>query len=218
VPTQTAVQRWFDRTYAELGFAYLRPAEFYAVFLEYLNVHPGERLLDLGCGPGLLLGEALRRGARAHGADLSLTALAMARRHAPAAGLVRCNAEAPPFRDGSFQHATCIGTLEHFLSAEGALAELRRVLAVGGRACIMVPNVRALRWRIDAHLLRRHDPESHERAATFAEWRAVLARSDLTIERIERDEWPWRRWRRLLGGRHLVPLRWATQYVFLLRR
>jgi ubiquinone/menaquinone biosynthesis C-methylase UbiE len=214
MPTQAAIQRWFDRTYAEKGFAYLRPAEFYAVFMELLGVRRGDRLLDVGCGPGLLLGEAFRAGARSCGVDLSLTALAMARRRTPGVRVFRANAEALPFRDGWFDHLTCIGTLEHFLATDRALGEMRRVLKDGGHACVMVPNVRALKWQIDARLLRAHEEESHERAATLEEWREVLAGAGFAVERIERDEWPERRWRR----RHLVPLRWATQYVFLLRR
>jgi SAM-dependent methyltransferase len=219
MPTQAAIRRWFDRTYAEKGLTYLRPAAFYAIFMEYLGVRPGERLLDVGCGPGLLLGEAVCRGARGHGVDVSLTALAIARRRTPGAGGVCCNAEALPFRDGGFDHVTCIGTLEHFLSAERALGEMRRVLKADGRACIQVPNVRALKWQIDAKLMRAHEEDSHERAATLEQWRELLARGGFAIERIERDEWPRRRWRaRLAGARHLLPLRWATQYVFLLRR
>ena len=219
MPTQAAIQRWFDRTYAEKGFTYLRPAEFYAVFMALLGVRPGDRLLDVGCGPGLLLGEALQHGAGSHGVDLSLTALAMARRRAPGARVFRSNGEALPFRDGWFDHVTCIGTLEHFLATGRALGEMRRVLKESGRACIMVPNVRTLKWQIDARLFRAHEEESHERAATLEEWREVLSGAGFELERIERDEWPSRRWRpRLFKGRHLVPLRWATQYVFLLRR
>jgi ubiquinone/menaquinone biosynthesis C-methylase UbiE len=215
MPTQVAVQRWFNRTYAEQGLTYLRPSEFYSVFMEYLEVRPGQRLLDIGCGPGLLLGEAVRCGARSCGIDLSQTALAMARRGAPGARIACSNAETLPFRDGWFDGVTCIGTLEHFLSAGRALAEMRRVLKAAGRACIMVPNVRALKWRFEAKLLHAHDEDSHERAATLEEWRSVLTQSGFAIERIERDEWPRRR--RLFGARYLVPLRWATQYVFLLR-
>ncbi len=218
MPTQDAVRRWFDRTYADRGLSYLRPQAYYAVFLERLGVGRGERLLDVGCGPGLLLAEALRAGAAAFGIDLSLTALAMARRWAPGARLACANAEALPFRDGAFRHLTCIGTLEHFLAPAGALAAMRRALAAGGRACVMVPNARSPKWRLDA-ALGRHEEDSREQAAPFEEWRRVLAGSGLAVERVERDEWPRRpRWRRLLGGRYLVPLRWANQYVFLLGR
>jgi SAM-dependent methyltransferase len=218
MPTQVAIQRWFNRTYAEKGLSYLRPAEFYSIFLEYLGIRPGDRLLDVGCGPGLLVGEAGRCGVRGYGVDLSLTALAMARRRMPGAWVSCSNAEALPFRDGWFAGVTCIGTLEHFLSTERALGEMRRVLKPGGRACILVPNVRSLKWRLEAKLLHAHEEDSHERAATLEDWHEVLSRGGFAIERIERDEWPRRRWRaRLFGARHLVPLRWATQYVFLLR-
>jgi SAM-dependent methyltransferase len=219
-PTQAAIRRWFDRTYAAQGLAYLRPPEFYAIFMERLAVRPGDRLLDLGCGPGLLLGEALRRGARAHGIDISATALSIARRRTPAAPALCANAEALPFRDGSFDHLTCIGTLEHFLAPLRALSEMRRVLRAGGRACILLPNVRALKWQIDARILRAHEAGSHERAATLEEWRGLLTRGGFAIERIERDEWPRRRPAPsppAASRRHLVPLRYATQFIFLLR-
>jgi ubiquinone/menaquinone biosynthesis C-methylase UbiE len=213
MPTQAAVQRWFNRTYAERGLSYLRPSEFYSIFLEYLEARPGQRLLDVGCGPGLLLGEAVRAGAQSWGVDLSQTALGMARRGAPGARVACSNAETLPFRDGWFDGVTCIGTLEHFFSPERALAEMRRVLKPDGRACIMVPSSRALKWWLEAKLLRIHEEDSHERAATLEEWRELLSRGGFTIERIERDEWP----RRRPSAWHLVPLRWATQYVFLLR-
>jgi SAM-dependent methyltransferase len=141
----------------------------------------------------------------------------MARRGAPGAGIACSNAETLPFRDGWFDGVTCIGTFEHFLSPERALAEMRRVLKADGRACIMVPNSRALKWLIEAKLLRIHEADSHERAATLEEWQGVLTQSGFAIERIERDEWPRRR-RRLFGARHLAPLRYTNQYVFLLRR
>lgn len=227
MPSQYVVQRWFDRTYAAKGLAYLRPSAFYSVFLEYLGVGAGGRLLDIGCGPGLLTGEASGAGAKGYGVDLSLTALALARRRTSRPLLACANAEALPFRGGSVHYLTCIGTLEHFLSAERALGEMRRVLAPSGRACIMVPNSRAPKWVLEAKLLRRHDENSLERAATLEEWRELITRCGFAVEWIGRDEWP-RRARRppssagggASGGaarRHFWPLRFATQYVFLLR-
>ena len=227
-PSQPAIQRWFDRTYRTQGLAYLRPAEFYAVFLEYLEVRPGQRLLDLGCGPGLLLGRALARGAGAWGIDLSVTALALARAQAPGGQLHCCSAENLCFRGGSFDFVTCIGTFEHFLDGDRALAEMRRVLRPEGRICVMVPNSRTLKWQLEGELLGRHDRDSHERAAPLEAWREIFVRNGFRIERIHRDEWPAYRRRRLLGrgregfaaagrrSRHLLPLRFANQFVFLL--
>lgn len=227
-PSQQAIRRWFDRTYRTRGLSYLREGEFYSIFMDYLEVGPGDRLLDVGCGPGLLLAEAVRRGAGACGVDLSATAVALARRSLPQSRVCVANAEGLPFADGVFDHVTCIGTFEHFLDGNRALAELRRVSKADGRICVMVPNSRTLKWQIEARL-GVHDPDSHERAATLEHWREVFVRNDFAIASLHRDEWPRYRRRRLLGGgregfaatsrsaRHLLPLRFANQFVFVLR-
>jgi SAM-dependent methyltransferase len=223
-PSLQAIRAWFDRTYRDQGLAYLRPAEFYSIFMEWLDVRPGHRLLDVGCGPGLLLGQAVERGAAAWGVDVSATALVLARRLVPRARVCAGNAEALGFADHVFNHVTCIGTFEHFPDGDHALAELRRVLKPDGRLCVMVPNSRTLKWQLESRL-GVHD----ERAATLEHWREVFLGSRFTIDRIHRDEWPRYRRRRLFrrGGsgfaaaarraRHLAPLRFANQFVFLLR-
>ncbi len=228
-PSQVAIQRWFNRTYSAKGLSYLRPAEFYSIFMEYLEVRPGHRLLDVGCGPGLLLGEAMKYGAGAWGIDMSHTALELARRHLSRARVHVCNAQNLCFGDDRFDFITCIGTFEHFLDGEQALAEMRRVLKADGRICIMVPNSRTLKWQIEGELLGIHDKDSHERAGTLEYWRETFLRSGFTIDHIHRDEWPAYQRRRLFGGgregfaasgqraRHLLPLRFANQFVFLLR-
>ncbi len=228
-PSQLAIQRWFNRTYSTKGLTYLRPAEFYSIFMDYLDVRPGHRLLDIGCGPGLLLGQAAERGADAWGIDVSQTALALARRQVPRARVHVCNAESLCFGDDSFDHITCIGTFEHFLDGDRALAEMRRVLKPNGRICVMVPNSRTLKWQIEGELLSVHDKDSHERAASLEHWRQVFLRNRFDIGHIHRDEWPAYQRRRWFGRggqgfaaasksvRHLLPLRFANQFVFLLR-
>lgn len=227
-PSQQAIRAWFDQTYRSKGLDYLREAEFYAIFMHYLGVREGDRLLDVGCGPGLLLSRAVARGARAWGVDLSASAVAMARELAPGAHVSASNAQSLPFADGSFDHLTCIGTFEHFLDGAVALAEFRRVLANSGRICIMVPNSRTVKWQLERRL-GVHDPDSHERAATLEYWRSVFEGNDFQVEALHRDEWPrYSRRRRLLGAgrgfveesvgaRHLLPLRFANQFVFVLR-
>jgi SAM-dependent methyltransferase len=229
MPAQQAIQRWFDRTYRAKGFSYLRPGEFYSIFLDYLKVREGDRLLDIGCGPGLLLKQAARRGVRPYGVDISIVGLSMVRERTPEAGVSLCNAERLCYEDASFDHLTCIGVFEHCLDADATLAEMQRVTKPGGQICIMVPNCRTLKWKIESDLLHCHDEDSNEQAATLEQWREVFVRNGLVIERIHRDEWPrYARRRRLLGpaagkftavsrSRHWLPLRYANQFVFLMR-
>lgn len=232
MPAQQAIQRWFDRTYSVAGLSYLRPPEFYSIFLDYLDVRlgdRGDRLLDVGCGPGLLLGQAAERGVRPYGIDISAVGLSMARQREPMAGINLCSAERVCYDDASFDHVTCIGVFEHCLDPDATLAEMQRVIKPGGRICIMVPNSRTLKWKIEAELLRCHDEDSNEQAGTLEQWREVFVRNGLVVERIYRDEWPrYARRRRLLGraageftaaghSPHLLPLRYANQFVFLLR-
>ncbi len=228
--TQQAIRRWFDRTYSEKGLTYLRPPEFYSVFMEYLGVRPGTRLLDIGCGPGLLLGQATARGAFAAGIDVSESGLSMVDASAPDAHCCLCNAEALCWPDAFFDFITCIGVFEHILQPEKALDEMRRVTRPDGRICIMVPNSLTFRWQLEAKVLRIHDEASNERAATFATWRELFLRNGFGIENVYWDEWPGyvRRLRASgaicgtfaeygIGKRHLLPLQFSNQFVFILR-
>jgi SAM-dependent methyltransferase len=226
---QQEVEEWFDATYAAKGPAYLRAPSYYDVFLDYLAVTPGQRLLDIGCGPGLLLSRALRRGLSCAGIDLSEVALRMACDRARGALLARCNAEALCLPTASFDHITCIGVLEHILDFARALAEMRRVAKPGAEICILVPNAHALS-RISG-IRKTASGRVEERAATLDEWAQVFRRNGLVIEQIHRDVWAMCRLRRRLrtrrsGGRqrapgahvlHVVPPRYTGQFVFILR-
>jgi ubiquinone/menaquinone biosynthesis C-methylase UbiE len=226
---QQATEEWFNATYATKGLAYLRAPSYYDTFLDYLEVAPGQRLLDIGCGPGLLLSRALRRGLSCAGIDLSEVALRMACDWARGALLARCNAEGLCFPRASFDHVTCIGVFEHILDFARALSEIRRVAKPRAEICMLVPNARALS-RISG-IRKTASGRVEERAATLDEWAQVFRRNGLVIKQIHRDAWAMRRLRRLLRARrsigrqravgarprHLVPLRYTEQFVFILR-
>src|SRR5215213_7461573 len=70
--------------------------------LDALALGPGDRLLDVGCGGGLLLRDAVGLGVAAVGVDRSDEMVALARDRAPGAEVVRRRAEQLPFGDGAF--------------------------------------------------------------------------------------------------------------------
>jgi SAM-dependent methyltransferase len=101
-----------------------------------LALAPGDRLLEIGCGGGLLLREALETGAAATGVDHSEDMVRLAAEKAPGAHVVRASADALPFPDGAFT-AVAMSVVFFFLDdPHGVLAECRRVLAPGGRLAV----------------------------------------------------------------------------------
>jgi len=107
-----------------------------------LPLSPGARILDAGCGTGLLtlaLLRVLERPARITAVDLSLSSLRMARRAVRKADTRRphqvcfaqANVLALPFPDHSFELVMTSGVLEYVPLREG-MGELARVLAPGG--------------------------------------------------------------------------------------
>jgi SAM-dependent methyltransferase len=104
--------------------------------LDALELGPDDHLLELGCGGGLLLGEALATGARATGIDHSEEMVALASERAPAAEVVLGEAESLPFADDTFT-AVAMSVVFFFLDDPiGVLRECGRVLRGGGRLAV----------------------------------------------------------------------------------
>lgn len=108
--------------------------------LTKLNVHPGDRLLDIGCGWGaLILRAAGHYGARATGITLSRNQLDLARQRIAEAGLEdRCEVRLMDYRelDGNFDRIASVGMFEHVGLKNLPLyfRTLHRLLAPGGTA------------------------------------------------------------------------------------
>jgi len=81
-------QHWFEPVADHLGSAYLRYAFTYGTRQEVdhlvsaLRLEPGQRVLDVGCGPGRHALELARRGVTVHGIDISERFVALARQAA----------------------------------------------------------------------------------------------------------------------------------------
>jgi len=228
--SQADVAAWFDATYRAKGLRYLRPRRAYPIFVQLLGARSGERLLDVACGPGLLLCAAVERGLAAHGVDLSHEAIALARELVPGAAVQQGNAERLPFADGTFDHVTCLGSIERFLDREAALREMQRVAKPGARFCFLVRNASTLVWRVWRQGLGRREVQGHQDALTLAQWRELFTRCGFAIDAVLPDQWPRQRVRQLLPwwrprvgraepvARPIVPLRWCNELVFVMRR
>jgi SAM-dependent methyltransferase len=110
--------------------------------LEALAPGPGDRLLDVGCGGGVLLRDALTAGAIAAGVDHSPEMVRLAREtnsEAVAAGrleVVQADATSLPFPDGSFTRVSMVIVFLFLPDPAAALREVNRVLRPGGRLAV----------------------------------------------------------------------------------
>jgi ubiquinone/menaquinone biosynthesis C-methylase UbiE len=122
-------------------------------------IGPADRILDLGCGTGIvarLLRERLGGAARITGVDASAEMIAMARSLAPELDWREGNAVALPFPDASFELVVSQQMLQFVPDPAAALREVRRVLVPGGR-------VVAATWRA------RHELPLYEVVGRIAE-------------------------------------------------
>lgn len=121
--------------------------EFYPTYLakmafvrRYLDALPSRmRVLDAGCGEGVLVDEYADR-LEMTGVDANFSSIRV--RHA--------SLDALPFADASFDRALCLDVLEHLAYEQQprALAELHRVLVPGGELLVSVPNLAHLQSRV----------------------------------------------------------------------
>jgi SAM-dependent methyltransferase len=111
-------------------------------YLDLLAPKPGERVLDVGCGSGVVTRALSRRiapGGMAVGVDPSAAFLKVAREYADAAVLGatiefrEADCRKLPFEDASFDAVIAATVLAHVPDAEKALPEMVRVTRPGGR-------------------------------------------------------------------------------------
>jgi ubiquinone/menaquinone biosynthesis C-methylase UbiE len=138
----------------------------------------GDRILDLGCGPGVSAFGMLDRvpGARVVGLDLSPTMVRFANlrqtfeRARGAVEFVRGDAMRLPFDDASFDAVTGHSFLYLVPDLARVLAEVRRVLRPGRRCVFLEPSTRARRFPRAMALRALREPRF---VTSMALWRVV---------------------------------------------
>ena len=125
-----AYDRYIGRYGAELARALAAAA----------GVRPGQRALDVGCGPGALAGElaALLGADRVAAVDPSEPFAEACRRRSPGVRVELAPAEALPFGDGEFDHALSQLVVNFMTDPVAGVREMRRVTRAGGTVAAAV--------------------------------------------------------------------------------
>ena len=151
---------------------------------------PGDRVLEVGCGAGLMAVELARRGRRVTGLEVSEVILERARERAAdvdGVELMRVEGTGLPFPDASFDFAYSIEVLEHLHEADGAahIAEVARVLRPGGRYWFLTPSPwesTAIDERFGVEV--EVDADVHLKEWTYGELKPVLERAGFRRARV----------------------------------
>jgi ubiquinone/menaquinone biosynthesis C-methylase UbiE len=177
----------------------------YRWVIELLDLQPGQTLLDIGCGEGILLRHAEQRGVNSIGVDLSFAGAKMAKNLLENKIIALGDGENLPFGNQSFDFATNIGGLEHFLNPDLGLDEMRRILRPGGYALLILPNSHYLVdiiWQVMRTGYSVSHKQALERFATFREWWDFIESHGFRVNKADKynlcfprssEDWRWYR-------------------------
>ncbi len=180
------LQDSYDRLYGEWMGQHVNDDQACRM-LDYLGTRPGQRLLDIGCGTGHTVRAALDRGLDAVGVDISAVALSQAAiQYGLGNRVFLAAAEDLPWSDGTFDHISILGSLEHFLDPACSVREVARLLKPGGRAAILVPNSHHIRaiYNVFQYGEILSDLQDYERFATRKEWERLFTQNGLQVESV----------------------------------
>ena len=116
---------------------------------------PRGRVLDVGCGTGVVAGRLADVGFDVTGVDPSAGMLRYVERHAPQVTAVEGSATELPFEEGRFDLTMCVAVMHHIAGlapVHKALVEMVRVTRPGGRVLVWDHNPRNPYWK---HLMAR---------------------------------------------------------------
>jgi ubiquinone/menaquinone biosynthesis C-methylase UbiE len=194
LPVRRAVdiERFFDQAAADYREAHGSGEELLRYRLELIasmmRFHPGDRVLEIGCGPGNHLIPLAGSFSSALGTDISPGMIGIASQRCHEQGLqgkvsfALSNAETlDGIADACFDAAFCVGAFEHMPDKPAVLRNVARVLKAGGRFGCLTPNgdwpwYRAIAPRLGLATTRL----STDRFVTAADIREMLANAGFT--------------------------------------
>ena len=141
---------------------------------------PGGRVLDVGCGRGVILGELANRGFEVHGVEISAEA---ARGADPRAEIrIAPRVADAGYPDSHFDQVIIWHVLEHLPDLRGTLREVHRVLKPGGRLIVAVPNFSSLQARWTGAAWFHLDLPRHLYHFPLSALRRLMGRSGFAVD------------------------------------
>ena len=186
-----------------------------------LGARAGDRVLDVGCGPGFYVTELLEvvgRDGLVVGVDLSADMLAVAAKRAEGHDNVEfheADATSLPVPDASFDRVLAVQVLEYVQGVSAALAEMRRTLRPGGRIVVWDVDWATVSWEAGDRGLMDRVLAAWDRHLTHpsAPRRLAAQLRDAGFEHLQMDAHPFATTELIPDayGGSLVPL--LEQYV-----
>ena len=101
-----------------------------------------DKILDVGCGDGVLYNIIKDRCKSYYGVDISKTALSQIKDKKVNVRIVNINEQKLPFQDNFFDYVVCLDVIEHVFDPVKLIEELFRVTKREGLVIISTPNIR----------------------------------------------------------------------------
>jgi len=199
------------------------------------QIQQGEKVLDIGCGPGQMLEKLTQKNTEAIGIDVSSIALKRAARKGLDVMKLDVETEALPFDDETFDVIIFTQTIEHLFDYDKVMRESHRVLKPNGRIILSIPNIAHFRfrlWMLMGRFPYIEDTQTHSqhiRFFTVKDGREMCQKYDFKVERTVGNAGLWSpiyHWRMYTPGikqfyewlAKLYPAMFAFHVTFLCRK
>lgn len=174
IETTKELAAWYDAKYTEMGDGWVTPPEECNHHLDAMGVpfDKTKRLLDVGCGAGHFLAEAVKR-VSCSGSEISEVGVQLTRMRALHAAIVQVSIENWDYWSGviPYDFIVSIGSLEHIVDLDAALNNIQRLLAPDGKFYFYCPNE-----------LWQHFDQPNERTMTDQEWTELYVSHNLFVD------------------------------------
>lgn len=114
----------------------------------------GKKVLDIGCGTGIISDYMQKKGAKTHAIDLTKKAITTTRKRNQKIKTKQANAEKLPYKNNTFDFIITWGVIHHAKNTEKCVKEIARTLKEGGKTSGMIYNKNSIVYYIHIILLR----------------------------------------------------------------